>query len=66
MTLRFYASGSKLSSCSYVDNVLHGLCEVWYENGQLYSQLQYEHGKPVGVCHVWKPDGSKWLTWPMH
>ena len=30
----------------------------WYENGQLYSEINYLNGKPFGSTKIWRKDGK--------
>ena len=37
---------------------IHGTYQSWYENGQLYEQIEYVNGKLHGIRYVWDEDGQ--------
>ena len=39
---------------------LHGTCQDWHSNGQLYEQCEYMNGKRHGTCHYWRENGQLW------
>jgi antitoxin component YwqK of YwqJK toxin-antitoxin module len=56
---QFYPNGS-IFSMGYRDTQgrEHGLWSTWYENGNLWTETQWEFGKMHGPYAVWHPNGK--------
>lgn len=56
------SNGQLIQRCWYRDNMLHGLCETWDNNGKLLSQVNYSFGKPEEVDANTKHDRWYWVA----
>lgn len=54
----YYPNGKIESIMSYKNNVLHGKCETWLENGIKTTELFYDNGKPIGTWKYWNESGK--------
>ena len=53
----YYPDGQKQQECEYKNNILHGLFQEWYKNGQPKSRQNLYEGVPDGPMKKWKEDG---------
>lgn len=54
----YFPNGRKQQECEYKNNILHGVFQEWYENGQpKLRQSRYE-GLFDGPVKTWKQDGT--------
>jgi len=50
--------GIMIQETNYADSVRHGTDKLWYDDGQLKSEGQYENGEPVGKFVSYFQDGK--------
>jgi antitoxin component YwqK of YwqJK toxin-antitoxin module len=43
-----------------LNNLVNGLFECWYDNGQKYEEVPYVDGKRNGLYQGWYSNGQKW------
>lgn len=54
----YFQNGQKQQECEYKNNILHGLFQEWYENGQSKSRQSLYEGLFDGPMKTWKEDGT--------
>lgn len=54
----YFPNGQKQQECEYKNNILHGLFQEWYENGQPKSRQSLYEGLLDGPIKTWKQDGT--------
>lgn len=55
--VRYYQNGSVKMRCGMKNNVPHGMCRTWYEDGTLKSKGEFLLGKKFGLWQDWFPNG---------
>lgn len=48
----------KRVECTYKNNVLHGMSQVWYEDGQMKEESTYVDGIITGSYKAWHRNGK--------
>ncbi len=54
----YFPGGQKQQECEYKNNILHGLFQEWYENGQQKSRQSFNESLPDGPMKTWNQDGT--------
>jgi TonB family protein len=54
----YFPSGKKQQECEYKNNLLHGLFQEWYEDGQIKIKENFNEGLPDGPMKQWRKDGK--------
>lgn len=49
----------KKAEIEYKDDIENGKISIWYENGQIFRQGEYENGKRIGKWFEWNEKGKK-------
>jgi antitoxin component YwqK of YwqJK toxin-antitoxin module len=55
----YYSNGSPKLINRFINNMLHGKQESWYENGQKESELNYNKGKIISEPKNWDENGNE-------
>lgn len=58
--LTTYANGAKALDWNIEKNVFQGMQRLYYSNGKLAEEIDYDKGYKVGAFNQWNPDGSKY------
>jgi antitoxin component YwqK of YwqJK toxin-antitoxin module len=59
VTSRYYGpDGDLTDEVSYVGSSKHGFQRMWWDNGQMREERQYDTGRPVGVWRRWDREGN--------
>lgn len=54
----WYEDGKVWSEYHYQNGARHGICKVYFPNGQARYEGQWENDQPVGHWKFWNKDGS--------
>jgi antitoxin component YwqK of YwqJK toxin-antitoxin module len=55
----YYMNGVLKSEWFYIDGEPHGIGRKYYENAQLYSEVEFRNGILEGKAILYQPDGQK-------
>jgi antitoxin component YwqK of YwqJK toxin-antitoxin module len=55
----FYPGGTRCSRSEISNGLLHGVCEMWYTNGQMQVREYYKDGISDGLREKWHENGSR-------
>jgi TonB family protein len=54
----YFPDGQKQEECQYKNNMLHGLYQEWYKDGQIKIRQSFNVGLPDGPMKTWRQDGT--------
>lgn len=59
LEVRFWSDNKKRQQTPFVDNVKHGVEQMWYPNGNAQCSIPFQEGKRHGKAMWWHEDGVK-------
>lgn len=53
-----YENGIKTFECNYINNIEHGMRQLWYKTGQIMAQMEVHGGEIVGINKWFEKNGD--------
>lgn len=54
----YYRSGERAAELFYENDLLNGVQQAWFENGNLRARVEFKNGLRHGYCTFWEADKS--------